>query len=69
MSIQERQNRPESLALLAAQRLLYRRAKKMRAIGVVLVALIAVLGLSAASLDGHRHLSLPTYRRSSLLVI
>lgn len=48
MSIQERQNRPDSLALLAAQRLLYSRAKRMRTFGVAMVALIAVLGLGAA---------------------
>ena len=43
MSIQEKQNCPESLAKLAAQRLLYRRAKWVRNLGVFLVILVGIL--------------------------
>ena len=48
MSIAERQNTPESLAKLAAQRLLYSRAKRVRNIGALLVLTIAMLGLAAS---------------------
>ncbi len=46
MSIQDRQNRPESLAKLAAQRLLYRRAKWARNLGFFLVILVGILAIS-----------------------
>ena len=51
MSIQERQNRPESIMKLAAQRLLYRRAKCVRGIGMLLILPVAALGLTASVLD------------------
>ena len=46
MSIQERQNLPESLEKLAAQGLLYRRAKRIRNVRMLLVALIAIAALA-----------------------
>ena len=69
MSIQELQNRPESLALLAAQHLLYTRAKRMRNIALALVFLVAVLGLLAAMSMGVgiSHL-LPTFALLSWLL-
>ncbi len=48
MSIQKKQNLPESLEKLAAQRFLYGRAKKMRNISLLLILLVAVLGLVAS---------------------
>ena len=48
MSIQERQNRPEAIALLAAQRFLYRRAKLARNAGLVLVIIVGIIGLIAS---------------------
>ena len=51
MSIQERQNQPESLAKLAAQRLMYWRAKWMRNIGMVLILIVAILGLAASIVE------------------
>ena len=48
MSIQERQNQPESLAKLAAQRLLYRYAKWIRTIGIALILGVAILGFAAS---------------------
>lgn len=46
MSIQDRQNRPEALAKLAAQRLLYHRAKWVRNLEVFLVILVGILVIS-----------------------
>ena len=51
MSIREKQNYPASLAKLAAQHLLYRRAKRMRNIGMALVLLIAIGGLAASVME------------------
>ncbi len=51
MSIQEKQNRPESLAKLAAQRLLYRQAKWIRNISMWLILMVAALGLSASMVE------------------
>ncbi|MCY3790689.1 MAG: S-4TM family putative pore-forming effector [Gemmatimonadetes bacterium] len=51
MSIQERQNQPKSLAKLAAQRLLYQRAKWMRNIDIVLILIVVILGLSASVVE------------------
>ena len=51
MTIQERQNQPESLAKLAAQRLLYSRAKRMRNTGMVLIIVVAILGLVASVVE------------------
>ena len=48
MSIQERQNLPESLEKLAAQRLLYGCAKRTRNIGILLIFLVAGLGFLAS---------------------
>ena len=48
MSIQERQNLPESLQNLAAQRLLYRRAKLVRNVAMLTVLCIAILALIGA---------------------
>jgi hypothetical protein len=48
MNIQERQNIPEALEKLAAQRLLYRRAKLVRNLGMLMVLVIAVLALIGA---------------------
>lgn len=56
MSIQERQNRPEALEKLAAQRLLYRRAKRMRNIRIALILVVVILGL-AASVVGNQEFS------------
>ena len=51
MSIQERQNQPESLSKLAAQRLLYSRAKRMRNIDIVLILVVVILGLAASVVE------------------
>lgn len=48
MSIQERQNLPESIARLAAQRLLYARAKRIRNLGFSLVLLVGLLAIIAS---------------------
>lgn len=48
MSIQEKQNLPESLEKLAAQRFLYSCAKKMRNISILLILLVAIIGLIAS---------------------
>ena len=48
MSIQERQNQPESLAKLAAQRLLYRYSKQMRNLSVIVVVLLGASALAIA---------------------
>ena len=48
MSIQEKQNLPESLEKLAAQRFLYGRAKKMRNTSILLILLVAILGFIAS---------------------
>ena len=48
MSIQEKQNFPESLEKLAAQRFLYGRAKKMRNMSILLILLVAIMGLIAS---------------------
>lgn len=48
MNIQEKQNLPESLEKLAAQRFLYGCAKKMRNMSVLLILFVAVLGLVAS---------------------
>ena len=48
MSVQEYQNLPGALDKLAAQRLLYRRAKRIRIIGMVTVFCIAVFALVAS---------------------
>lgn len=48
MSIQEKQNLPESLEKLAAQRFLYSCAKKMRNISILLILLVAIMGLIAS---------------------
>ena len=53
MSIAERQNTPESLAKLVAQRLLYTRAKRVRNSGILLVLIIAILGLAASVSNDH----------------
>ena len=54
MSIQERQNQPESLAKLAAQRLLYSRAKRMRNIGIALILVVVILGLVASVVENQK---------------
>ena len=54
MSIQERQNSRRSLALLAAQRCLYARAKRMRSAAVIIVIAVAVLGLVASVVNNHQ---------------
>ena len=51
MSIPENQNRPESLTALAALRLRYLQAKKIRNYSVVLILLVAILGLIASVVD------------------
>ena len=51
MRIAYRQNQQDALRRLAAQRLLYRRAKIASGIGVALVLLVAVLGFVAMALD------------------
>lgn len=51
MSIQQRQNLTQSIDKLAAQRLLYSRAKFTRNIGVLLVLAIAVAALASACLQ------------------
>lgn len=54
MSIHERQNRPQSLALLAAQQHLYSRAKGIRNVAIAVVLGVAILGLVASAVD-NRH--------------
>ncbi len=51
MSIQERQNQPESLAKLAAQRLMYWRAKWVRNIGMVLILIVVAIGIVASGVE------------------
>ncbi len=51
MSILEKQNHRESLAKLAALRLLYRHAKRMRGFGTVSVLVVALLGILASVID------------------
>ena len=51
MSIPFKQNSPESLTRLAAQRFLYRRAKVVRIVGLGLIIVIAILGLVASVVD------------------
>lgn len=53
MSIQERQNLPEALDRLAAQRLLYRRAKLVRNVAMLTVLCIAVLALIGAGVQNN----------------
>ncbi len=48
MSILKKQNLPESLEKLAAQRLLYARAKRTRNISMALIFLVALLGFAAS---------------------
>ena len=48
MSIQEKQNLPESLEKLAAQHLLYGCAKKVRNMSILLILLVAIMGLIAS---------------------
>ena len=47
MSIQEKQNTPKSLAMLAAAGVLYRRAKWVRSLGFLLVILVGILVILA----------------------
>ena len=54
MSIQERQNRSQSLALLAAQRRLYSRAKRMRNVAITIIVAVAILGLIASAADNQQ---------------
>lgn len=54
MSIQERQNHPQSLALLAAQRHLYSRAKRMRNAAITVVFTVATVGLVASMVDSQQ---------------
>ena len=56
MSIQERQNRPRSLTLLAAQRYLYSHAKKYRNATFALILINVALGLIASGVD-NKHLA------------
>ncbi len=51
MSIQERQNQQQSLRKLAAQRLLYGQAKRIRKAGIALIVVIALLGLASSVLE------------------
>ena len=51
MNIQYRQNQPEALNRLAAQRVLYRRAKITHIVGAGAVIAVALLGFVAAVLD------------------
>ena len=51
MNIRDRQNRPSSLALLAAQRRLYSRAKRIRNASMLLVLTVAILGFIASVID------------------
>ena len=48
MSIQDRQNQPESLAKLAAQRLLYRYSKRVRNLNAIVVVLVGVSALATS---------------------
>ena len=56
MSIQERQNYSASLDKLAAQHLLYRCAKWMRSIDLILIVMIIILGFIASVID-HKNFS------------
>ena len=51
MSIQERQNQPRALGLLAAQRYLYSRAKMFRNVTIAVVLVAAILSLVASVID------------------
>lgn len=51
MSIQERQNKEESIRKLASQRLLYSRAKLTRSFKVGLILLVSLLGLASSTLE------------------
>ena len=51
MSIHERQNHPESLAKLAAQRFLYSRAKRIRSFAAVSILVVALLGILASVIN------------------
>lgn len=51
MSIQEKQNTPESLAKLVAKGVLYRRAKWVRNLSFLLVALVGILVISALAVE------------------
>ena len=51
MSIEKRQNYPDSLDKLAAQRLLYRCAKWMRSIDLISIVMIIILGFMASVID------------------
>ncbi len=54
MSIQERQNLSHSLTLLAAQRQLYSRAKRMRNVAITIVLGVATLGLVGSMVDSQQ---------------
>lgn len=54
MSIQDRQTQPDSLILLAAQRHLYSRAKRVRNISVMIIVGIAILGLIASVIENQQ---------------
>ena len=51
MSIQKRQNQPESLNKLAAQRVLYGEAKRIRTAGLGLIVVIVLLGLASSVVE------------------
>ena len=54
MSIQEKQNRPESIAKLAAQRQLYGSAKRTRYLALALIVVVSILGIIASFVDSQR---------------
>ncbi len=51
MNILEKQNHPESLVKLAAQRFLYRRAKRMRSFAAISILVVALLEISASVIN------------------
>jgi hypothetical protein len=51
MNIQQRQNESKSIAKLAAQRLLYWRAKAARDVGICMVGILGLLALTATVID------------------
>ena len=51
MSIQKKQNEPESLAMLAANGVLYRRAKRVRSLSFFLVILVGILVILALVIE------------------
>ena len=55
MSIQERQNTPESIRRLSAQRHLYSCAKRIRSVSILTIGAVAILGLIASAISNKQY--------------